>query len=71
MSDVNPLVALLGLEEHARKAADAAELGFVMVNDSRGLVAYRQAALHIAGEGLKALSGVTAIERGAPFTLWL
>ncbi|MBF0393789.1 MAG: HlyD family efflux transporter periplasmic adaptor subunit [Alphaproteobacteria bacterium] len=70
MSD-NPLLALLGLEEHARKAANSTELGFVMVNDSRALVVYRQAALFIDGEGLKAVSGVAEIEAGAPFTLWL
>ncbi|ABK42944.1 membrane-fusion protein [Magnetococcus marinus MC-1] len=70
MSD-NPLVALLGLEELARKAVDSAALGFVMVNDSRRLALYRQAALYIDGEGLKAVSGVTGIEKGAPFTLWL
>ena len=67
----NPLLALLGLEEHARKAANSTELGFVMVNDSRALAAYRQAALLIDGEGLKAVSGVAGIETGAPFTLWL
>ncbi len=67
----NPLMALLGLEEQARRAANSTELAFVMVNDSRALAAYRQAALYIDGEGLKAVSGVTAIETGAPFTLWL
>jgi len=46
MSD-NPLVNLLGLEEHARRATNSTELGFVMVNDSRVLAAYRQAALFI------------------------
>jgi len=70
MSD-NPLLALLGLEEHARRAVNSTELGFVMVNDSRALAAYRQAALLIDGEGLKAVSGVAGIESGAPFTLWL
>jgi HlyD family secretion protein/Biotin-lipoyl like len=70
MSD-SPLIALLGLEEHARKAANSTELGFVMVNDSRALAFYRQAALFIEGEGLKAVSGVAGIEAGAPFTLWL
>ncbi|MBV5324050.1 MAG: hypothetical protein J0626_01610, partial [Rhodospirillaceae bacterium] len=70
MSD-NPLIALLGLEEHARKAASSTELGFVMVNDSRALAFYRQAALFMDGEGLKAVSGVAGIESGAPFTLWL
>ncbi len=66
-----PLLALLGLEEHARQAGNSAELAFVMVNDSRALVIYRQAALFIDGEGLKAVSGVTTIDRGAPFVLWL
>lgn len=70
MSD-NPLITLLGLEEHARKAANSTELGFVMVNDSRALAIYRQAALFVEGEGLKAVSGVAGIETGAPFTLWL
>ena len=70
MSD-NPLVALLGLEEHARRAANDTELAFVMVNDSRALAVYRQAALYVEGEGLKAVSGVAGIETGAPFTLWL
>jgi multidrug resistance efflux pump len=70
MSD-NPLLALLGLEEHCRKAVNSTELAFVMVNDSRSLTVYRQAALHIDGEGLKAVSGVAGIETGAPFTLWL
>ena len=70
MSD-NPLINLLGLEEHARRAANSTELGFVMVNDSRALAAYRQAVLFIHGEGLKAVSGVAGIESGAPFTLWL
>jgi len=67
----NPLITLLGLEEHARQAASSTELGFVMVNDSRALTAYRQAALFIDGEGVKAVSGVAGIEAGASFTLWL
>ncbi|CUW40835.1 Membrane-fusion protein [Magnetospirillum sp. XM-1] len=70
MSD-NPLITLLGLEEHARRAANSTELGFVVVNDSRALAVYRQAALFMDGEGLKAVSGVAGIESGAPFTLWL
>ncbi len=71
MGSASPLIALLGLEEHARKAANSIELAFVMVNDSRALAVYRQAALYIDGEGLKAVSGVAGIESGAPFTLWL
>ncbi|MBY0432425.1 MAG: HlyD family efflux transporter periplasmic adaptor subunit [Rhodospirillales bacterium] len=73
MSDglAEPLVALLGLEEHARRAATAPELAFVMVNDTRALVAYRQAVLFVEGQGVAAVSGGTVVERTAPFTLWL
>ncbi len=67
----NPLAALLGLEEHTRRAANAAELAFIMVNDTREVVSYRQAALIIEGEGLRAVSGVSTVEPNAPFTLWL
>ena len=69
MSD-NPLINLLGLEEHARRAATATELAFAMVNDLRSVVEYRQAAL-IVGSRLHTVSGVASVERNAPFTLWL
>lgn len=71
MTGTNPLIALLGLEEHARLAANQTELAFVMVNDLRSMMEYRQAAFIVEGEGLKAVSGVASVERNAPFTLWL
>lgn len=71
MSEAGALVTLLGIEEHALKARTAAELAFVMVNDTRSLTEYHQAVLHIAARGIVAVSGVSAIEADAPFTLWL
>jgi len=67
----NPLLQLLGLSRRARAARTAEELAFLAVNDTRALVVYRQAALWIAGSGVKALSGVVAPEANAPYTQWL
>jgi hypothetical protein len=63
--------SLLDLSRRARQAATLRELGFVLVNDSRILVAYRQAGLWLAAEGVYALSGVVQIEANAPYALWL
>ena len=63
--------ALLDLSRRARQAATLHELGFVLVNDSRALVAYRQAGLWLATKGVYALSGVVQIEANAPYALWL
>lgn len=65
------LVALLGIEEHALKARSATQLAFVMVNDTRALVDYRQGALHIIGKGVVAVSGVASVEENAPFAQYL
>lgn len=65
------LVALLGIEEHALKARTAVQLAFVMVNDTRALVQYRQAALHIVGTGVAAVSGISLVEDNTPFTQFL
>lgn len=70
MIAANPLVALLELQDYAHKSSSTAELAFVMVNDTRALVDYRQAILFIDGK-VRAVSGVTAPEATAPFTLWL
>ncbi len=67
----NPLFSLIELSRRARKAASAAELGFLLVNDSHALAPYRQSALWLADTGLKALSGVVQLEANAPYALWL
>jgi hypothetical protein len=63
--------SLLDLSRRARQAATVHELGFVLVNDTRSLVAYRQAGLWLAEKGVYALSGVVQIEANAPYALWL
>lgn len=67
----HPLLALIELGRRARAAESVAELGFLAVNDTRDLVAYRQAALWMADGGVRALSGVVAVEGNVPYTQWL
>ncbi|WP_116136944.1 efflux RND transporter periplasmic adaptor subunit [Trinickia diaoshuihuensis] len=67
------LGAVLELERRARAAARD-ELGFLIVNETAGVVPYQQAALWRAepsdGERL-VLSGVASADRGGPYYLWL
>ncbi|MGN6084627.1 efflux RND transporter periplasmic adaptor subunit [Trinickia sp.] len=67
------LGAVLELERRARAAARE-ELGFLIVNETAGVVPYQQAALWRTdpsdGERL-VLSGVASAERGGPYYLWL
>lgn len=66
---------LLALEKRARQSTTAAELGFVMVNETLGLVRYRQAALWrrgVSGAGeVVAVSGLAALDGNAPYQRWL
>lgn len=62
---------LLELAHRARQAQSPRELAFVLVNDSRQLLPYRQAALVRPGERLPTLSGVLQPEANAPYVLWL
>ena len=69
------LSTLVQLVKRARHAATAPELAFVMVNETHGLVPYRQAVLwrrERAGQGrVLAISGGAVVERNAPMTIWL
>ncbi len=67
----NPLFSLLELSRRARQGGSAAELRFLLVNDSHVLAAYRQAGLWLGDAGLQALSGVVQLEANAPYALWL
>jgi hypothetical protein len=66
-----PLLTLLDLSHRARVATSPEELAFLLVNDTRALAPYRQAAFWLAGEGVRALSGVVQPERDAPYVQWL
>lgn len=70
-SAAQALAGLLDLSRRARSAETARELGFLLVNDTRALADYRQAALWLADEGVYTLSGVVLPEANAPYALWL
>lgn len=67
------LALLLQLQRKARASEDTAALGFTMVNETRSLLPYRQAALWLAGPlaQIKAVSGVALLEAHAPYLVWL
>lgn len=67
------LALLLQLQRRARAAEDLAALGFVAVNETRGLVEYRQAALWLDRplRPIAALSGVADADPQAPYAVWL
>lgn len=68
---VNPAMLLLELGHRARVARSNAELRFLLVNDSRLLVPYRQACLWLDDGGVTALSGVVETDRNTPYAQWL
>ncbi|MEO6276745.1 HlyD family efflux transporter periplasmic adaptor subunit [Roseateles sp.] len=67
----DPLVQLLDLAHQAREARSRDELAFLLLNDSRRLLHYRQAALWLDGAGLRGLSGVLEPDLNAPYAQWL
>jgi len=67
----DPQRVLLELAHRARQAQTRRELGFLLANDSRQLLPYRQAALFLTGQKQPVLSGVVQAEANAPYVLWL
>lgn len=68
------LTSLLQLERDARHAESLVELGFLIVNDTRKLVPYRQALLwEVDDAGLLRIvagSGTSEVEPHAPYVVW-
>lgn len=67
---VHPAVLLLELGHRARQAKSVNELEFMLVNDTRLLLPYRQAVWWNAEQGVAALSGVMQPDRNAPYAQW-
>lgn len=67
----SPLLQLLDLARQARDARSRDELAFLLLNDSHRLLPYRQAALWLAGTGLRGLSGVMEPDPNAPYAQWM
>lgn len=71
VSTTHALAVLLDLSRRARRAASVEELGFLLVNETTHLAAFRQAALWHVDAGVKTLSGVLQPEANAPYVQWL
>lgn len=70
-STVAGLGRLLQLEWEARQAATMDEIAYLAVNETRQLVPYDRAMIWLPWQrSVRAVSGVTAPERNAPFTQW-
>lgn len=75
--DLTAISKLLQLESLARAATSAEALYFMMVNETRRLLPYRQAYLFISKHPIKrdcqlvSASSVAVVESNAPFVSWL
>lgn len=67
----NRLFRLIELARLARHAESAAALQFMLVNQTHQLCPYLIGAFWVEDEGIVAQSGVTRVERNAPFVQWL
>jgi len=66
------LATLLQLEKAFRNADTAEALAYTLVNDTRGLIEFRQAALwRIDSAEVSAVSGLSVIDTNAPYISWL
>jgi multidrug resistance efflux pump len=75
--DIAAVSKLLQLESMARAASSAEALQFMIVNETRRLVPYRQAYLFLSAHPIKrdcklvSASSIAIIEKNAPFATWL
>lgn len=67
----NPLLIALDLAHRARQVTEIQELFFLLVNDSKRLLPYRQAVLWREGQGVACVSGVSQFDASSPYMLWL
>ena len=69
------LSTLLQLEKDIRHAENIDKFNFLVVNDARRLIDFHQAVLWKleppAGSSIQAVSGLAAIDRNAPYIIWL
>lgn len=72
--DLGAFTTFMQLERRARQSETLDSLKFLMVNETRRLVEYRQAVL-VLGEGggarVAAVSSVAEVDRNAPFVRWM
>lgn len=66
----NPLLIALDLAHRARQVTEIQELFFLLVNDSKRLLPYRQAVLWRERQGVACVSGVSQFDANSPYMLW-
>lgn len=66
-----PLLVLMDLARRARRAETAQALQFLLVNQTTALVRYVVGVLWTQDDGVLLQSGVSHVERNAPFVQWL
>lgn len=67
---VTGLSRLHQLQKKLRESQSAAQIGFLMVNDTQQLVAYRQAVWWQPGKGVSHASGLVDVEKNSPYIRW-
>lgn len=65
------LTSLFALLERAGKVSNRTELDFMAVNNTHLLARYTQAVLWTKDDGAIALSGVSTVDRNAPYVQWI
>lgn len=71
VNSVSPALLLLELSHRARHVRSVQELEFLLVNDTRLLLSYRQAVWWRSAQGVVALSGVVQPDRNTPYAQWV
>lgn len=66
-----PVFLLLDLSRRVRRAENGLALQFILVNQTHEIVNYLIAALWIEDEGVVMQSGVSEVDKHAPFIMWL
>ena len=67
---VTGLSRLHQLQKKLRESQSVAQIGFLMVNDTQQLVAYRQAVWWRPGKGVSHASGLVDVEKNSPYIRW-
>lgn len=70
-SQVIGLSLLVQLARRVREAATVEEIGFIVVNETKQLLPYRQSALWLQGKGVVTVSGIPEPDRSSPYLHWL
>lgn len=67
---VTGLSRLHQLQKKLRESQSVTQIGFLMVNDTQQLVAYRQAVWWQPGKGVSHASGLVDVEKNSPYIRW-